>query len=89
MAIARRSSRLSRPTPPESKAASTTWAASPIRFSIRLRTEFHAVAAKLAGARTFVILDPVTGLINRRETERKLMEAACSAAETSAAVRRG
>ena len=59
------------------------------RILDRLRTEIHAVAAKLAGARTFVILDPVTGLINRREMERKRMEAACSAAETSAAVRRG
>ncbi len=49
----------------------------------QFRHEIQSVAAKLADARASVILDPATGLINRREMERKIMEAVCSPVETS------
>ena len=40
----------------------------------RFRHEVQSVAIKLADARASTILDPVTGVINRREMERKLIE---------------
>jgi GGDEF domain-containing protein len=49
----------------------------------QFRHEIQSVATKLADARASVILDPSTGLINRREMERKMMEAIASPTETS------